>query len=376
VVAWRENGRRVYSQPFPSKDLAEALRAKRERDRHALAAGLPLPADAFPTLGTLGDLWLERRRKTHRSHVDDTSRWKRHVRPAFGHLRAGDVDHAGIRAFVERKLGELGPTTVGHCVRLLSTIFADLCERPAETGATRNPVRTLPRSTRRLYKSRHRPQDTPFLENLDQASALIKVLPPPFGCMYAVGLYAMLRPGELLGLHAEDVNLDRRTIRVWQQVQDSRLGPLKDDESRIVPIQSALAPLLAARMLEVGSRGLLFPTTQQRGGGRARRPPTFIQPHTVGKAWKAARTEAGIPPLTWYQATRHTGASHWVMTGGNLGTLSAILGHSTTWVTEHYAHLVPGRFSEADFERLSLPVGSPLAPVRGSRTANKPRKRK
>jgi integrase len=161
---------------------------------------------------------------------------------------------------------------------------------------------------------------------------------------------------------------------VHQQVQDSKLGPLKDDESRIVPIQSALAPLLAARMLEVGSRGLLFPTTQRRGGGRARRPPTFIQPHTVGKVWKAARTAVRLPPLTWYQATRHTGASHWVMTGGNLGTLSAILGHSTTWVTEHYAHLVPGRFSAEDYERLS--VGSPLATEKRSTRTHKPVKPK
>lgn len=374
MVAWRENGRRVYSPPFPSKDLAEALRAKRERDRHALAAGVPLPVSAFPTLGTLGDLWLERRRKTHRSHVDDTSRWKCHVRPAFGHLRAGDVDHAAIRAFVERKLGELEPQTVGHCVRLLSTLYADLVERPAETGATTNPVKTLPRSTRRLYKSRHRPQDTPFLENLEQVPALLKVLPSPFNTMFAVGLYAMLRPGEILGLHAEDVNLDRRQIRVWQQVQDSKLGPLKDDESRIVPIQRALATLLAARMMEVGSKGLLFPTTQRRGGGRTKRPPTFIQPHTVGKVWKAARDAAGLPPLTWYQATRHTGASHWVMSGGNIGTLAAILGHSTTWVTEHYAHLVPGRFSPEDYERLS--VGSRLAPAAVREQRTKPRKRK
>jgi integrase len=376
VVAWRENGRRRYSEALPSKDLAEALRAKMERDRHTVAAGLPLPAGSFPALGTLGDLWLERRRKTHRSHVDDTSRWKRHVRPHFGHLRPAEIDHAGIRRFVETKLGELGPATVGHCVRLLSTLLADLIERPTETGIRANPVRTLPRSTRRLYRSRHRPQDTPFLERLEDAPRIIAALPSPFDAMYAVGLYGMLRPGEILGLCAEDVNTDRRQIRVWRQVQDAKLGPLKDDESRLVPIQRALAPFLAARILAAGGTGLLFPTTRQRGGGRHRRPPTFIQPHTVGKAWKTARTAAGIPALTWYQATRHSGASHWVMSGGNLGRLASILGHSTTWVTEHYAHLTPGRFSEEDFERLSPPVDSRLAPRGGVSRLPKRRKHK
>jgi hypothetical protein len=59
------------------------------------------------------------------------------------------------------------------------------------------------------------------------------------------------------------------------------------------------------------------------------------------------------------------------MSGGNLGTLSAILGHSTTWVTEHYAHLVPGRFSPEDYERLSGAVGSQYATGKRSTRTHK-----
>lgn len=377
IVSWREHGKRRYSkETYPSKQIAEEVRAKLERDRLALATGAP---GEFPTLATLGDLWLERRKKTHRSAGDDGSRWRCHVQPAFGHLQASDVTHAEIRRFVERKLAEGGnPQTVKHYVILLSTLFADLCERPEETGATANPVKTLPRSTRRLYRPTHKPEDTPFLESLDDAGRILTQLGEPFRTMYAVGLYAMLRTGEVIGLHAEDVNLDRRVIRVHQQVQFGKVGPLKDDDTRVVPVLDALSPLLKARILAVGGSGPLFPATG-RGGGRRGRRPRYIQIHTLHARFKAAATEAGREDVLewdkpWYQSTRHTGASHWVMDGGNISMLARILGHSTTWVSEHYAHVVPGRFSDEDFARLSGADDSPPAPRALSLPARKRRK--
>ena len=38
---------------------------------------------------------------------------------------------------------------------------------------------------------------------------------------------------------------------------------------------------------------------------------------------------------------RHTYASHFMMSGGNLGDLQSILGHSSPMMTGRYAHLSP-----------------------------------
>ena len=62
--------------------------------------------------------------------------------------------------------------------------------------------------------------------------------------------------------------------------------------------------------------------------------------------------------LGWYEATRHTMASHFVMSGGSLETLQRILGHSTVLVTERYAHLCPGHFNVVDRNRLTADFGS------------------
>lgn len=371
VVAWREGGRRRYSRTLPSRELAEQLRAKLAHDRQLLRAGLALPLAAIPTLATLGDLWIERREKTHRAWRDDRSRWRRHVRPELGQLRPVEVDAARLRALIERKLEEgLDPATVGHLVRLVSTMFSDLVERPGETGVTANPVRTLTRATRRLYRSTHRPEDTPFL-SLEQARELGRRLEEPVRSMYLTGVYAMLRTGEVLGLHAEDVVPDRSVIVVRRQVQDGELGPLKDGETRTVPLQDALRPVLARAALRAGGRGPLWPTTQRRGGGRPGSPPRWMRPQTLHAALDAALAkDPPLPEVTWYEATRHTGASAWVMAGGDMARLAAILGHSSTEVTRRYAHLRPDAWTDADRARLS--TGSSSAP-RGPRRP--PRKR-
>ncbi len=52
--------------------------------------------------------------------------------------------------------------------------------------------------------------------------------------------------------------------------------------------------------------------------------------------------------LTVYQATRHTFGAQWVIAGGSLHKLAAVLGHSSTEVTVRYGHLVPGEYSPAE----------------------------
>ena len=54
-----------------------------------------------------------------------------------------------------------------------------------------------------------------------------------------------------------------------------------------------------------------------------------------------AQLELTQPGLGWYEATRHTFASQWVLAGNSIEKLSAILGHYSVVMTERYAHLHP-----------------------------------
>jgi integrase len=330
-------------------------------------AGMPPSSRGAPTLAEEAERWLARRDLTHRAAYDDRNRWNKHLAPAIGHLRPAELDAGRIRLFVEAKLAEgLNPSTVGHLIRLVSTFYSDLCERPRETGASSNPVRTLPRSTRRLMRPTHDPKDTPFLEKMGDVVRVFQALGEPYSVAFAVGAFGGLRTGEVLGLSWEVIDLEARRIRLREQVQNSRLGPLKDDEARTVPIQDALLPVLTAYRLKSGGKGLLFkPDRPGRRAGRGKgTPSTFMRPSTLWDHLRKALAACKLPTeLTWYQCTRHTFASQWVMSNGSIEKLAAVLGHSSTEVTRRYAHLRPDAFRDADRRLLDVDLGRKPAEV-------------
>jgi site-specific recombinase XerC len=69
---------------------------------------------------------------------------------------------------------------------------------------------------------------------------------------------------------------------------------------------------------------------------------------------KAALDACSHPAVTWYEATKHTFASHYLMNGGRIERLATILGHTDTEVTRRYAHLAPDKFTAKDFAAMSV----------------------
>lgn len=383
-IRWRENGKRK-CKSFASRDVAEEALAKNIRDAEGDAEGLRRDYKQAPTLEELAGPWLERRAKTHRDAKACRCRWKLHLGPAFGRLRPHQVDAGKLRAFIEQKLAEgQSPTSVGHFIRHLSTWFADIIEAG---HAPANPVASLPRSTRRLYRSTYDTTATPFLQTLGDIRRVYLALPAPYSVAFAVGALAGLRTGEVLGLSWRDVDLEGRRLHVRQQMQDGKLCGLKDDEPRAVPLLNALAPILAEYKLRTGGEGLLFkPAVADRGGrpelGAA---PTYVRPHTLHKHLAKALTAAGVSGMTWYHATRHTFASQWVLGGGSIEMLSKVMGHSSVLVTQRYAHLRPDLFGDKALDAIpvdlsqpkgtvvSLPVVSAQSAANGSTMATKRR---
>ena len=360
-IKWRSGGRVCTKGGYPTEDAARKVLDVRTADVRAGRDSMPINPKTAPTLKALGKDWLERREKTHRAWRDDRCRWRKHLEPFFGAYKPTDVDAASLRRFVERKLGEgLNPTTVGHCVRLFSTFFAEVIE---QGHARVNPVSLLPRSTRRLYRSKHDTGNTPFLEKPSDVEQVFKALKEPYNVAFAVGALGGLRTGEVLGLSWQDVDLENRRIHVRQQVNDGRLAPLKDDDPRTVPLQNALAPILARWKLKTGGVGMLFVPACSTRGGTAKRPPTFMRPHTLRKNLEDALVTCKLPAISWYQATRHSFASMWVIEGNSLEKLSKILGHASVTTTERYAHLRPDHFKAGDYDAVRVNLSRPPADV-------------
>ncbi len=108
--------------------------------------------------------------------------------------------------------------------------------------------------------------------------------------------------------------------------------------------------------MKSGGQGRVIPSLQPEGD--------MINRQTLWKELRTALKTLGFPDtackpgtqrtLTWYRATRHTFASHWVMAGGSIEKLKEMLGHCTVVITERYSHLRVDLFAEHDLSTVSL----------------------
>jgi integrase len=79
----------------------------------------------------------------------------------------------------------------------------------------------------------------------------------------------------------------------------------------------------------------------------------------LNRAWYPALKRAGIENFHFHDL-RHTFASRFMMGGGDLYSLSKLMGHKSLAMTMRYAHLSPGHL-RAEVERLCAPRPRPWA---------------
>lgn len=356
-ILWRDGSKRRYRGGFETRELAERVLARLAGDAAMNRAGLPPDPRNELTVGEYSKRFLDRREKTHRAGDCDRGRWKNHVGPFFDHLKPSEVDKARIRQFVDAQLAaELNPGTVRIHVALLSSLFTEL----VEDGVTQNnPARGLPRSTKRLIKPTYDPRTTPFIEKVDDVRRIYLALPEPFNIAYAIGALAGLRTGEVFALKWAHVDLATRRIHVRESVD----GPLKDKESRMVPVLSPLLPVLTAWKLKSGGEGLLVKPLRVDG--------VHVHKETYGRELQSALEALKLQRegLGWYEATRHTFASQWVLAGGSIEKLKEMMGHHSVVVTERYAHLRTDLFAAKDLDTIVVDLAPSSAAPRKLPTA-------
>lgn len=372
AIRWTENGDRCYSGGYLREEDAKKVLAVVTLNIQAGRPGLELlrPAknEELPTFGSLADEWLnDRKAKGRRSVDDDRRRWNRHLAPLLAHRRPDDKIDTG---FLDRMITDLrnppvgsldpkgrpkkgiSPATAQRVVHLLSAFYQWLGKHH---GITTNPVRALKGDgdIRDLLRSTHDPKRVPFLQRKQEVAAVFGALPAPVNIVYALSALAGLRPGEALALEWASVDLEAGTIHVKRQLRHGSLGVPKSGKDRVVPIVPSLATVLKAWRKKNPKNELVAPSLRKSTDGRTK----FLNWRTIKNAMKKALKKAGVKPMSFYQAGRHTFASHWVLSGNSIYRLKEIMGHSTVQVTERYAHLT-NQLTDAELARADVRLAS------------------
>jgi len=341
VIQWTDADHKRHTMTLPTEPEARAALAQ-------ACAGLKVNTKkAGNTLESLAQTWMDGRAEMP-SNYDDRNRWKNHLGPVVGGLQPDEVDVPALKALIVSLRGKgLSKGTVRLCVALLSSLYSELVE---DGVATVNPARLLSRKTRRELISDRDWKKTPFLRTTSNITQIHNLLvtrnEPVVALAYVVGALAGLRTSEVRALRWSHIDLGTRLIHVQEQVKRRSQGvkELKDKESRFVPISDSLYWYLRTAM-PINARDQLV--VQSPTG-------TYFSAHRMGKAFSDAFTFMERGSMRWYEATRHTFASQWVINGGSLETLREMMGHSSVTVTERYAHLVPGQYTDADRARVQV----------------------
>ncbi|MCD6552447.1 MAG: tyrosine-type recombinase/integrase [Anaerolineae bacterium] len=217
--------------------------------------------------------------------------------------------------YVSEQAGGLSPFTVASHVRAIKRLFNWLQE---EGHLDNNPARRLkvPQPRRMKPKAISRQDLTALLGTTEGDSvadirdrALILFLADT-GC----------RVGGLCGLELEDLDLDNRTAIVCE----------KGDKCRMVFFTEPTAEALRA-WLEVRpdrATDCVFVTLSHSVGA--------LTGNAVTQMLKRRAKQAGAKGPVNPHAFRHAFAREFLLGGGNLGTLSDILGHTDVEVTKMY----------------------------------------
>jgi integrase/recombinase XerC len=140
--------------------------------------------------------------------------------------------------------------------------------------------------------------------------------------LYATGI----RVSELCGLDVDDVDRNRRTIRVLGKGAKERAVPFGVPADRALARWREAGRALLARE---GSGSALFL------GARGRR----LDPRTARRVVHARIAASGSVPDLAPHGLRHTAATHLLEGGADLRSVQEMLGHASLATTQIYTHV-------------------------------------
>lgn len=311
--------------------------AKVEAEERKKAKG-PAPGTPSPAL-TLGDamsrLYIERWARTR-----DGARVKVRGERIVALLGGPETPLASIdSAAISRMVAALRQPCPGRskglrdssCNRYLSTLTTLLLTAQREWGVLdKVPFIRLAKESRGRLR-------TFTIEEEARIDTLLRTYAPPkqsqrylsrrgfdlyeeAADLFAVLLDTGMRLGEAVALECRDVNLDTGLIHVWKN---------KSDRPRSIPMTERVRGIVEPR-LELGRpRVFLLSCADAEGVWRRRikKLPEFAD--------------------AVLHSARHTYASRLVTLGVPLYSLTKLLGHASSKMTERYSHLAPESFRES-----------------------------
>src|SRR5215204_1854908 len=339
----------------PSFPVRKSLYAKRQEDvlkkrdefLKDFEQGLNLDAKKL-TVGEYLDLWLEDAVEgsvwytTFRDHDRNV---RLHLKPTIGRIRLKDLTRLHVQRLINQKVKEgYAPRTVRYAHTTLSKALTqavdwDLVPRNAASRV-------------KLPKQNRMKRETLSAENV--VAFFAAASKDRFAALYVLAVTSGLRPGELLALKWENVDLEAGALSVRCSVSEDEGGPVMREETkttggrRLELLPVAVEALKKHRIRQNEERlryrglwtdlDLVFPSTTG----------TIMRRNNLHRrSYKPLLKRACLPDIRLYDL-RHTFATLMFENREQLKLVSEMLGHSSVKQTaDTYTHVSPTMHREA-----------------------------
>ena len=316
------DGKRVAKKLGDAKVIsvkdARAKAIKLKRKIESQVDNLTLEAENSGQTMTLeefyNDHYLPYIKKQIKSYETNISVFKNHILPAFGLKNMVEIKKSEIITLhsnmVQKK--KLAPATANKVLIFISHAF-NVAMQLEIKGIEVNPASKIKpyllNNAREKYLTK------------EEAARLIEVINQTQQNIHLKYIIPMLiltgaRRGEVLKAKHEDFNLNQLC---WT------IPTSKSGKKRVLPITPQLLELY--KSIPKDDTPYLF------ASAKSKKP--YV---TIYVSWNSARTRAGLKDLRMHDL-RHSFASALVNNGRSLYEVQTLLGHSTSKMTQRYAHL-------------------------------------
>lgn len=330
---WRDTqGKRHSAGTYPRKP--EAVRKANAAEEKARKRAWSDPEAAKRTWGEWADEWWPTRSVAESTRRVDELRRKNHLDPAWSDEPLGSITRQGIRSWASSlKRSGLSASTVRRCVHLLSASLAAAVDAEVieVNPAARLKIDDGGAVAHERYLTR------------DEYAKLREHLPTERDRLIVDMLvYTGMRWGELAGLHAARVDLDRGVLYV-AETWDEWGGRIKGTPKGKRPRQVPLTDDLRRRLTDLPHEGQTCGYEHDRGrcagpllltteGGAVLRNAKWSQ-----RVWRPTVEAAGVGHVRIHDL-RHSYASWLLQDGVPLDEVGKMLGHRNAATTQRYAH--------------------------------------
>lgn len=183
--------------------------------------------------------------------------------------------------------------------------------------------------------------------------------------LYQMSFETGMRIGEILGLKRDCIDLvnDAITICRTYNTKTRTIEPTtKSGHERVIGLNPGLKNALIQLMSSHKSE---FVFCNKRGGN--------LKHEYVNRTFQRNQKSAEVRKLDLH-SLRHTFASHFVMNGGSIYDLKALLGHASVETTMRYAHLAKSHLkAKSSLVRFEMPVSGNVVAMERTDTDEPPK---